>query len=57
MAKTEECLRLASEPSTVAVTAALLRILAADYFQLARRASQRPQQDVHPGGRERKFNQ
>jgi hypothetical protein len=40
LAKAEDCLRLASEPSTVAVTAALLRLLAADYFELAERISQ-----------------
>ena len=35
LAKAEEFLRLAAEPGTVAVTAVLLRMLAADYLEMA----------------------
>jgi hypothetical protein len=47
LAKAEDCLRLAAETGTAAVTAALLRMLAADYLQLAELASQ-PQTDPEP---------
>jgi hypothetical protein len=46
--KAEECLRLASQPDTVTVTAVLLRMLATDYFEMAQRISQRPRQEVQP---------
>ena len=49
LAKAEDCLRLAAEPGTVAVTAVLLRMLAADYLELADQApSQQEPTDPQP---------
>jgi hypothetical protein len=50
-AKAHDCLNLAEQETTDAVAASLLRMLAADYFQLAEeaeKAASQQQQQVQP---------
>jgi hypothetical protein len=49
--KAEECLRIATDPTTDKVAAALFRLLADDYLAMAKTTSQQ-QQQIQPKGPE-----